>query len=271
MYAAIDIGGTKTLLAALTNDGKIVERAKFPTPKNYEHFLLELAYAVHHFEHKDFEAGGVAVPGRLDRQHGRLLRLGNLPWENKPVQHDTEKLLHCPVIIENDANLAGLSEAMLHKDVSRILYVTISTGIGTALIENRRLVPALLDMEGGNIQLPFKGRYVKWEKFASGKAIYRHFGKKAADIHDEASWRYVARQLAPGLYENIAITQPELVILGGSIGSYFGSYKNLLQAELKKFETPLVQIPELVQAERPEEAVVYGCYDLAKQAYGNRA
>ena len=42
MYVGIDIGGTKTLVAALTNRGVIQEQVRFPTPKNYDHFLLEL-------------------------------------------------------------------------------------------------------------------------------------------------------------------------------------------------------------------------------------
>lgn len=271
MYAAIDIGGTKTLVAALTNDGRIVDSTKFPTPKNYEHFLLELANTLHHFKHQEFLAAGVAVPGRLDRQHGRLISLGNLPWKNKPIQRDAEKLLNCPVVIENDANLAGLSESMLHKDASRVLYVTISTGIGTALMENRQLVHAMLDSEGGRIELPYKGTYMIWEKFASGKAIYEHFGKKAADITDEKDWRFIARNIALGLFENIAIMQPQLIVIGGSIGTYFDRYSKLLREELKKHETPLTPIPQIVAAQRPEEAVVYGCYDLAKQVYGSRS
>jgi predicted NBD/HSP70 family sugar kinase len=42
MYLGIDIGGTKTLIATLTNEGVITEELKFPTPKNYDEFLKEL-------------------------------------------------------------------------------------------------------------------------------------------------------------------------------------------------------------------------------------
>lgn len=34
MYLGIDIGGTKTLAATLTNEGVITESVKFPTPKD---------------------------------------------------------------------------------------------------------------------------------------------------------------------------------------------------------------------------------------------
>lgn len=271
MYVGIDIGGTKTLVAVLTNAGKIVESIKFPTPKTYSNFLLELAHTVHHLEHKEFIAGGVAAPGRIDRKHGRVIDLGNLSWTNFPLQADCEKIVKCPVVIENDANLAGLSEAMLHKEMDKVLYVTISTGIGTGLVYKQELDPATLDGEGGQIRLPYRGRITKWETFASGRAIYEHFGKKAADIHDEADWKHIVRNLSLGFFELNAVYQPDLIIIGGSIGTYFDRWGHILQAELEKRKVPVISIPKIVQAQRPEEAVVYGCYDLAKQVYGKHA
>ncbi|MDB5175367.1 MAG: hypothetical protein JWM81_225 [Candidatus Saccharibacteria bacterium] len=268
MIVGVDIGGTKTLVAVLTNAGVIHESRKFPTPKNYDHFLLELAHAVHHLETKDFKAAGVAVPGRIDRKHGSFKALGNLPWKNEHIQADCEKILKCPVVIDNDANLGGLSEAMLNKQAEKVLYITVSTGIGTGVIYQQRISEELADIEGGAIMLPFNNQLVKWEKFASGRAIYEHFNKKAQDITAEADWKYIVRNLALGFFENIVVVQPDLVIVGGSVGTYFDRYEHLLVAELKKFETPLTPIPKIIQAKRPEEAVVYGCYDLASQIYG---
>ena len=271
MYIGVDIGGTKTLVAVLTDAGKIVESKKFPTPKTYDNFVLELAHAVHHLEHHDFKAAGVAAPGRIDRKHGIALDFGNLSWHHVPLQADCERLLKCPVVIDNDANLGALSEALLHKDKKTVLYVTISTGIGTGVIYQGKIEPALANMEGGSIELPFKGRRTKWESFASGRAIYRHFNKKAKDIYDDADWRHIVRNLALGFFELIAIIQPDMIIIGGSVGVYFDRYHTLLVDELKKHELPLIPMPEIVQAQRPEEAVVYGCYDLAKQTFGHAA
>jgi predicted NBD/HSP70 family sugar kinase len=269
MYLGVDIGGTKTLVAVLDEHGKIVESKKFPTPKSYDNFLLELANAVHHLEHKDFKAAGVAAPGRIDRKHGRVVELGNLGWTNFPLEANCEKIFKCPVVVENDANLAALSEAMLHKDVDRVLYVTISTGIGTGLVYKQRLDPAVLNGEGGHILLPYKGKLTKWETFASGRAIYKHFGKKAAEITEEKDWKHIVRNLSLGFVELNAVYQPDLIIIGGSIGTYFDRYGDLLQAELDKHEVPVIAIPRITKAQRPEEAGVFGCYELAKQTYGH--
>src|SRR5580704_7099500 len=123
MYVGIDVGGTKTLLTVLNNDGVIVERDKSPTPKKYKDFLAQLEQTLSHFEHHDFKAGGAGIPGKIDRQHGLVIHMGNLSWKDEPIQHDLEKIFDCPIVIENDAKMAALSEAMLLKHkYSKVLY-----------------------------------------------------------------------------------------------------------------------------------------------------
>lgn len=268
MYLGIDIGGTKTLVAVLDDRGVIRERQKFPTNKDYARWRDDLADVVDQLTTKKFIACAVAVPGRIDRVRGVGLDMGNLPWHHVPVKLDLQKLLDCPVVVENDANLAGLSEAMLLKNYSRVLYVTISTGIGTGFIVDKEIDPAFADSEGGQMMLEHKDKLVQWEDFASGRAIVERYGKRAADINDIATWKLITHDIALGLINLIAIVQPEVIVLGGSVGTYYDKYKTLLHDALQQYATPLVPIPRIVQASRPEEAVVYGCYDLAKSIYG---
>ena len=273
MYLGVDVGGTKTLAAVLDDHGVIKERVKFPTPESYDQWLLELRHQLHHFEHKDFRAAGIAIPVlNFDRELGIARSFGNLAWKNEPVQDDLERVLGCPVVVENDAKLGGLSEAMLLKDTyDKILYVTISTGIGFSLIVNRVIDTAVGDSGGRLLMLEHKGKLVSWESFASGKAILDRYGKLAQDIDDEATWKRIAHDLALGFIELVALFEPEVIVVGGSVGTHFGKYGTFLKAELKKLETPLLPIPPIIGAQRPEEAVVYGCYDLAKQVYGSVA
>jgi predicted NBD/HSP70 family sugar kinase len=268
MYLGIDIGGTKTLVACLDDKGVITERSKFPTPQAYDVFLRELAKVIVNLSTKEFIAVGMAVPGKLDREHGTAKAFGNLPWEDIPIKDDIERMVHAPVVIENDANLAGLSEAMLLKNThDKVLYVTVSTGIGTGIISHQKIDPELADSEGGELLLEYGGRLQHWEDFASGRAIVKRFGKQAREITDEKTWRLIAHDLALGLADLIAVIQPDVIVMGGGVDSYFSRFAPFLQAELKKYETPLVPTPPILQAKRPEEAVVYGCYDLAKSLY----
>lgn len=267
MYLGIDIGGTKTLVASLNNKGVIIESRKFPTPKIYTEFLKELAINVANLSTEEFRYIGVAAPGRIDRDKGVVEAFGNLSWKNVPLKHDVYRMLHTPVVIDNDANLAGLSEAMLLKQHTCVLYVTISTGIGTGIITNQEIDPEFADSEGGQILLEHKGKLQTWENFASGSAIVRRFGKRAGEINDQKTWKIITADIAIGLYDLIIFIQPDVVVLGGGVLTHFDKFDDQLLAQMKRLATPLSPIPPIVRAQQPDEAVVYGCYELAKRAY----
>jgi len=267
MYIGVDVGGTKTLVATFSDDGVMGEQTKFPTPPDYDTFLTELKRAVSEFTTKDFRAGAIAVPGRMDRKRGVVAYLANLPWRDVPLQADAERLLNCPIALEHDGPLAGLYESLFLPADQTVLYVTISTGIGTGFISHHQIMPELADSEAGHMILPFRGKRMEWEKFTSGRAIVERFGKKAAEITDQATWQRIAHDLAQGFIELIAIEQPDVIVIGGSVGRYFDQFHQPLVQELQRFSTPLLPIPEFKQAERPEEAVIYGCYALARSLW----
>lgn len=271
MYLGIDIGGTKTLVASLDDNGVMQESYKFATPKKYDFFLKELADNVAKLSTHEFLACGVGAPGKIDRSRGIAVAFGNLGWKNTPLQKDIRVIVKCPAVIENDANLAGLSEAMLLDAHKKVLYVTISTGIGTGFIVNRRIDPDLADGEGGQMLLEHHGKLEAWEDFASGRAIVRRFGKRADEITDENTWRIIAHDIALGLIDLIALMQPDVIVLGGGVAAHYDKFKDFLTADLNSYENPLFKLPAIEEARRPELAVVYGCYDLAKSVYGKTA
>jgi glucokinase len=273
MYVGVDVGATKTLVAVLNNDGVIKEKVKILTPRRYDHFLLELRHLRVHLDHKDFRAGGIGIPAiKIDRKHGRAAAYGNLPWKNTNVLYDMERIFDCPFVVENDAKMAGLSEAMLLKGrYSKVAYITLSTGVGFALIVDQVIDVNIGDGGGRLIEVEHRGQKVALDDFASGRAIVERYGKQASDIQDQATWQKICRDIAHGILPLIAVMEPEVVVIGGSVGTYFDRYGDLLAKELKKYELPLSKTPVLCQAQRPEEAVVYGCYDLAKQVYTRHA
>lgn len=270
MYVGIDIGGTKTLVAVLSDDGVITEELKFPTPLSYDDFLKDLKSTLNKLNTKDFKAGGLAMPATvMDRDNGIGVSYGNLPWRNVPVQHDVEAILNCPLVIENDAKMAALSEAMLLKDEFKsVLYVTVSTGIGYGLVKNCEIDENVGDGGGRVIMLEHDGQMMPWEEFASGHAIVKRYGKKAKDIKDSGTWKRISSDLAKGLIHLIAIAEPEVIVFGGSVGNYFERFNKFLEEDIKSYAIPLIDMPKLIKAQRPDEVVVYGCYDLAKQRFG---
>lgn len=265
MYLTIDIGGTKTLLARMRKNGTLEDSFKFPTPTSYPEFVSQLEENVAKLTTEPWTLVCVAAPGKIDRETGVAVAFGNLPWQNVPLRDDVQKITKATVLMENDAKLAALSEArLLDPPRKKVIYLTVSTGIGGGTVIDQKLDPDLQDAEVGHMLFERGGELVKWESFASGKAIVQRFGKLASEIDDPEIWKVFAQDLAMGIIDIAANVYPDIIIIGGGVGSHFHKYGEFLKAELKKYEDPMVKLPEIVQAKHPEEAVIYGCYELIK-------
>jgi predicted NBD/HSP70 family sugar kinase len=266
MYLGIDIGGTKTLLARFTKDGDLQETLKFPTPKDYEEFKTQLANNVARITTKPWKLACVGAPGIIDHENGIDTFIPQLKWSDIPFVADVKKFTDCDsVLIENDAKLAGLSEArFLDKPYHKVLYLTVSTGIGGAQIIDGKLDPEMENSEPGHMKLEHHGKLIEWEKFASGKAIKARFNKLASEINDPHVWKLISYDIATGLIDLIAVLQPNIIIIGGGVGTHFKKFEKPLKEALKEYETPLVQIPKIIGAKNAEQAVIYGCYQLLK-------
>ncbi len=268
MYIGIDVGGTKTLVCTLTNEGVIRESYKFPTPQDYDEWRKQLKECVRRLTTRGFVAGCVAIPGVIDREKGYLIKLGNLGWENKAIVSDVRRIIGCPTYFNNDAKLGGLSEAMLLKHkYKRVLYITISTGIGVGLVVDQKIDENLGDGGGRTMLFERNGEMVPWETFGSGKNIVETYGKMASEIDDPKIWAQIVPNFTPGFIQLISTLNPEVIVVGGGAGHYLKKFHDLLIADLKKYETPMFVIPPIIPAERPDEAVAYGCYDYAKQKH----
>lgn len=267
MYLAIDIGGTKTLLAAFSAKGELKKNIRFETPKSYTDFVAALEDCFIKNDFNDKYALCVAgAPGKIDRKNGIGIVFGNLGWENAPLKEDINKITGVKVLVENDANLAGLSEALLVANKFRkVLYLTVSTGIGGILVIDKKMDPELLDTEFGHMIFEYQGKLQEWEDFASGRAIYAKFGMPAKDITDPSAWYVISRNIAIGLFNVIATLNPDSVIIGGGVGTHFEKFKNQLETEVKIMASDSVVVPPIMAAQRAEQAVLYGCYDFAKQ------
>jgi predicted NBD/HSP70 family sugar kinase len=267
MLVAVDTGGTKTLVASFLEDGRIGEQFKFPTPKTTHEWTATLKEVLEtHFGTETVEAIVVAMPGIV--KNGVAIWCNNLKWANFDVASALTGILGgAPLFIENDANLAGLAETRQLKEIPALsLYVTISTGIGSGIITEGTINPDLRHSEAGRSLVEFDGAVREWESFASGKAIYEAYGKYARDITSKRIWHNIADRISRGFLAIIPVLQPDVIIVGGSIGTYFEHYGKDLHGLLKEHLPAHIPAPKLVQAKHPELAVIYGCYYYALDA-----
>ena len=264
MIVAVDTGGTKTLIAGYDEAGKITMEFQFPTPtKRGEYIDLLTTHLTALFDPAKVDAVVIAMPGIV--KDGIAVWCNNLHWKNFNVAEELKGVLGgAPLFVENDANLAGLAETRQRAPIpTSSLYVTISTGIGSGVITNGKIDPGLRYSEAGRALVEFDGVVREWETFASGKAIYNTYGKYARDIKSKRVWNKIADRISRGFLAMIPIIQPDVIIIGGSIGTYFKQYEAQLKGILKEHLPPHIPLPKLVQAKHPEQAVIYGCYYYA--------
>ena len=264
MLVTVDTGGTKTLIASFNQDGSVGEMIKFPTPPDQQDYVALLRSTLQEkYSTQTVEAVVVALPGIV--KNGVAIWCNNLGWKDFDAASALKGVLgNAPVLIENDANLAGLAETrMLAEIPTSSLYVTVSTGIGTGIITNGHIDPGLRHSEGGRALVEFDGMVREWETFASGKAIRETYGKYASEITSLRTWRQIADRISRGFLAVIPIIQPDIIIIGGSMGTYFDQFGPQLQALLEERLPAHIVCPTVIKAKNPEEAVIYGCYYYA--------
>ncbi|HEX4662132.1 MAG TPA: ROK family protein [Candidatus Saccharimonadales bacterium] len=266
MIVTVDTGATKTLIADFDVAGVKRQEARFATPKNEQEFLDTLVSTLQHAypDASMIDAICIALPGMIIP--GGILKLApNLGWRDVAVRKQLGKYYSCPIFIENDANLAGLAEAQAQPKIPKVsLYLTVSTGIGAGIIINGRLLPEHRSSEVGHMVLEYDGMLREWESFASGRAILAKYGQYARDIDSDETWNEIADMISRGLLALIPALRPDLIIFGGSIGTYFEKYQPHLESILHEhFDHLMIAVPQMVQAQHPEEAVIYGCYHYA--------
>jgi glucokinase len=196
----VDLGGTNLRIAAVTVDGRLLEKVTLGTKValGRDHVINEMCEAIQHLAAKYQEAGkllgaGIGVPGIIDMQTGMLRKSANLPgWEEYPVRAEIEKrlgVLHggankdARVVLENDANVAALGEQWLGaaRGVPNMAVVTLGTGIGGGLVLGGKIWHGMNGMAGefGHVTLEPEGQPCGCgnrgcaEQYASASAIVR--------------------------------------------------------------------------------------------------
>ena len=242
----VDIGGTNSRIALVDENMNIVERTQFRTDAHDPiPTIVRLSEALKDMAgDKELVGMGVSCPGPLDLINGKVLNTPNLhdSWQDFPIAGEIEKVTDIPTYLENDANLAALAEAVVGegRDYNYVQFLTISTGLGSGQVINHKIYQgahgyghevayAPLWRNGPQHGKIYPGGV---EAICSGTAITELAKKAGLDVQHAGEVNDMARQgneaameimddakeyLANFIAILIAITDPEIVILGGSV------------------------------------------------------
>ncbi|MDE3181145.1 MAG: ROK family protein [Acidobacteriota bacterium] len=231
VIVGIDVGGTKVAGGLVTTKGRLHDPMVVPTKAKdgVKTSFLQVKKVIERLIHR---AGGkqnvigigLCAPGALDTETGLVINAPNLPgWERLRLACEVERAFGLPSRVENDANLAGLAEVLFGaaKGYKNVFYVTVSTGIGTGIIIDRKIYHGHKGVagEGGHVSIDYRSPYRCTcgtlgciEVLASGPAMARRARVRLEQEHAAPS---LLRDLTRGQLRLIA---PEMIAAAAARG-----------------------------------------------------
>ncbi|MBM3341731.1 MAG: ROK family protein [Betaproteobacteria bacterium] len=260
MKIGIDLGGTKTEIAAFDASGKQLLRRREPTPaQDYAATLALIAKLVADAEREVGQRGsvGIGTPGALSPATGLMRNSNSACLNQQRVKDDLERTLGRDIRIANDANCFALSEAVdgAGAGAATVFGVILGTGCGGGIVINGQVIdgPNAAAGEWGHNALPWPednerpgppcycGKHGCIETFVSGPGLARDYAawggaaltaaqivaRVPGDTLAEAALTRYEHRLARALASVINVLDPHVIVLGGGLSNVERLYANV--------------------------------------------
>jgi len=253
MIGAVDIGGTKIAVGMVDDGGRVLSRMQTPTdPNRYDEGIELISRLLRETAQKsgvEITGIGIGSTGPVDPIRGEFGDVDFLPgWRGKSPVKDLAQIFNVSVALENDGDAAALAEASwgAGRNRSRLIYVTVGTGIGGGIIIDGQLYRGVdgahpevghhvVDPAGPECSCGFRGC---WESLAAGPAMvawlethapagYPHregiTAKKICELAQQGdaialqAVDHEAFYLGLGLANLINLFTPDAIVLSGSV------------------------------------------------------
>jgi len=254
MIGAVDIGGTKIAAGIVDGDGRVLTRSQVPTNADAGYrsafdSVVQMLRRAEKVTNQKITGIGIGSTGPVYPLTGEIGDVNFFPnWKGENPVKDLERAFDVGVAIENDADAAALGEASWGAgcNKSRLIYVTVGTGIGVGLIFDGKVYRGvdyshpeighhLIDPSGPSCYCGFSGC---WESLATGPAMEAWMADnlpvgsphredltakkicemaRAGDKLAQCAVEREARYLALGLANLVTLYVPDSIVLGGSV------------------------------------------------------
>jgi glucokinase len=257
----VDVGGTNIRSGTVTSDGKLIgDPFSIATnaSDNKELIVGRIVGSIsriikqNDLKMTNIQGIGLGVTGPLDVKNGQILQCPSLPtMDFFPLRTVIEKEFALPVFMNNDANAMILGESLWGsgKGAECVLGITLGTGLGCAIIMNRKIWMGATETAGEIWTSPYKDGTI--EDVVSGRGISNLYEQSTGDkitakevanraiLGDTAAmltWEEFGKAIGYALSWSINLLDPDVVIIGGSIANamelFFPSMHEFLMKNL---------------------------------------
>lgn len=296
----VDLGATRIRMALADMGGQIYHYKQLAIPQasmadmEFEALLVQGITGLLEesgVTWENIKAGAVGIPGIVDPVSGEVFQLVTplKGLENTLQRANLARLFPVPILTDNDVNLAALAEYSSSGEAgsASLLYFSIGEGTGGGIIIGGQIFRGLGGGAGELADMKLSGERLEDVLSASGLLRLASFtageqGRDQRHYSAESSWSpeklfeavrsgdswaqsvieaYCGR-LAEALTNICAVMAPEIIILGGGLGSNGDVLLHRLEAGLSS----LNRKPRLLVSRHREKDVVLGAIQIATQA-----
>jgi glucokinase len=226
---ALDLGASRIRVAAVTPAGDLLARDDARTPGDIgpqavvDACIERLRGVVERLDPatRGALAGvGIAAPGPVDPHSGVLIEPPNVgpDFHDVALAGPVRDALRLPVVLDRDTHVAALGEQAFGaaRGATNFLYLTVSTGIGGAIVAGGELYAGadgvagelghlVVDLDGPPCGCGAKGHL---EAIASGSGIVRQ-ARLAMDAGRAPGLQALANRIAPQRFEARHVAEAE--------------------------------------------------------------
>ncbi len=252
----VDLGGTNIKFGLVAAGEGIVYQTSLPTDAEQgpNHVVEQICNGIRLLidavpDLSQIEAIGIGAPGAVSWDRTTVSAPPNFPgWENLNLAKALQSGLgmNIPVVVENDANAAGLGSAFYGagRPFDSFIMVTLGTGVGGAIIYNNQIFRGVTGGAGelGHISVDYEGPLDRagvagaaeaylGQRFLSRHARYQLLNRKDSLLHqmaDEDLLNITPKMLHEAALAGDAGAQEVLAWAGHKLGVMLGSAINLL-------------------------------------------
>ena len=222
----VDIGGTNTVVGAVSEAGQCVGKSSFLTHSclSVEDFTIKLVATISALSEQwipDRAIAGIGVASPAARQREGIIQgPANLKWESINIVSLLKPHFDVPIIVTNDSNAAALGEMKfgMAKGMKNFVVITIGTGLGAGIVIDGRLLHGENSMAGelGHMTIEPGGRLCGCrrrgcvETYVSATGIRRTVFELLARSTDESELRAICfnNLTAENIYELARLGDP---------------------------------------------------------------
>ena len=245
-HLGLDLGATYIKWVVLENDEVVVdgrlETRAAQGPDAVVRRLVSVEDAA-----GPIDTVGIGVPGLFDAERGVATFLPNLPgdWEKVQLTARVADALGAPAALINDARAFALAESALGaaRDCDTAVFVAVGTGVGGGITVGGRFHEGRAGRAGevGHLTIAEKGPQCT----CGNRGCLEAFVREALGAR---RLRRAGQLLGLGIANAIVLLAPDLVVIGGGVGSVGEKLLGPMRQEVAR--RVFVSVPvEIVQAQ----------------------